>query len=65
MGPSSFVLKQWHQWSVLREPQGVLVSRFAWVGVTPAASPAGRSPFSSFGSDLDFQKSGKPQHGEC
>lgn len=26
----------------------------SWVGVTPAASPAGRSPFSSFGNDLDF-----------
>lgn len=32
----------------------------SWVGVTPAASPAGRSPFSSFGNDLDFQKKGKP-----
>lgn len=32
----------------------------SWVEVTPAASPTGRSPFSSFGNDLDFQKNGKP-----
>lgn len=44
-----------------QSPAGVSLSRcHSWVAVTPAASPAGRSPFSSVGNDLDFQKNGKP-----